>query len=61
MKDKIANLLDVKTIVTFVTVGLFAFLAITGKLDPKEVMTIVVMVLTYYFARPQQPPTEKDD
>ena len=58
MKDKFANLIDVKTIVTFVVTAVFAFLAVTGKMELKDFMLISVMVFTYFFSKPATPPTE---
>lgn len=50
MKEKLAKLIDVKTIVTFAFVGaMIAFIA-TGKLDAKEMVPMVTMVVTFFFA-----------
>lgn len=51
MKDKIAKLIDVKTIVTFTVIGVFAYLAVTGKVEAKDFMVIVTAIITYFFAR----------
>ena len=51
MKDKFANLIDVKTIVTFAVVGVFSYLSITGKIEPKDLMAVVLMVITFFFAK----------
>lgn len=45
----LAALLKVKTIVTLVVIGVFAALALTGQLQPDTVMTIVSMVVAFYF------------
>lgn len=51
MKEKIAKLIDLKTLVTLgMTIGLLAGFFM-GKIEAKEFMTITVMVFTYYFAR----------
>ncbi len=50
MKEKIAKLIDVKTIVTFVLVGaLIGFMA-TGKLEAKEITPLVTMAVSFFFA-----------
>nr|DAG95099.1 MAG TPA: putative DMT superfamily protein [Ackermannviridae sp.] len=52
MKDflkNIAALIKVKTIVTLVVVAVFAALALREKLQPDTVMTIVTMVVAFYF------------
>ncbi len=51
MKDKFAKLIDVKSIVTFVVIGVFAYLAIVGRVDAKDFMVIVTSIITYFFAR----------
>ncbi len=52
MKDFLKNLaalVKVKTIVTLVVVAVFAALALREKLQPDTVMTIVTMVVAFYF------------
>ena len=44
-----ANLIKVKTIVTLVVIAVFATLALRGDIDPDNVMTIVSMVVAFYF------------
>ncbi|MBO5317566.1 MAG: hypothetical protein J6A74_03910 [Oscillospiraceae bacterium] len=45
----IAALIKVKTIVTLVVIGVFAYLALTGSLAPDNVMIIISMVVSFYF------------
>ena len=45
----LAALLKVKTIVTLVVIAVFAVMALTGQLQPDTVMTIVTMVVAFYF------------
>lgn len=46
---KLANLIKVKTIVTFVVVAVFAALALQGSIQADNVMIIVSMVVSFYF------------
>ena len=46
---KAAELLKVKTIVTFVVVAVFAVLALQGRISPDNVMIVVSMVVSFYF------------
>jgi uncharacterized membrane protein YcaP (DUF421 family) len=48
MKEKFAQLIDVKSIVTIVLTGLFVALAIMGKVS-SEVMNIYTVVIAFYF------------
>ena len=49
LAEKLANLINVKTIVTFVVTGVFAVLALRGTVAADTVMSVVVMVLGFYF------------
>lgn len=52
MNDFIKNLaalIKVKTIVTLVVVAVFAVMTLQSKLQPDTVMTIVTMVVAFYF------------
>ena len=51
---KLANLIDVKTIVTFLILAVYATLALTGKIEPKGVETITLMVVAFYFGTQHQ-------
>ena len=46
---KLADLLKVKTFVTFVVVTVFAVLALKGTIEPDNVMIVVSMVVSFYF------------
>ena len=47
--SKAAQLLKVKTIVTFAVVTVFSVLALQGRIEPDNVMIIVSMVVSFYF------------
>lgn len=49
MKERIFNLLSVKSIVTVVLTAVFAFLAITGKVTADQFMTVFTVVVSFYF------------
>ena len=46
---KFAELLKVKTIVTFAVVAMFSVLALQGRIEADNVMIIVSMVVSFYF------------
>lgn len=48
-KINLANLLKVKTIVTLVVLLVFAVLALRGDISPDNVLSIVAMVISFYF------------
>lgn len=49
MLKNLANLIKVKTIVTFVVVAVFSVLALRGDLEPDNVLTVVTTVIAFYF------------
>ena len=51
MKTKIANLIDVKSIITIMFGAVFSGLAIVGRISEDSFMTVFVMIMTYYFAK----------
>jgi hypothetical protein len=50
MKEKVAKLIDVKTIVTFVLVGALIGCIISGKLEAKEIVPLTTMAVSFFFA-----------
>jgi hypothetical protein len=47
--QKLADLLKVKTLVTFAVVAVFSVLALQGRIQTDNVMIIVSMVVSFYF------------
>ena len=47
--ENLADLIKVKTMVTFVVVAIFAVLALRGDINPDNVMYIVTTVVAFYF------------
>lgn len=47
--ENVAELIKVKTIVTFVLVAVFAVLALRGLITADNVMMIVTTVIAFYF------------
>lgn len=48
-KENLAKLINVKTIVTFMVVTVFATLALKGDISPENVQNITLMVIAFYF------------
>ena len=49
MKAKLAKLIDVKSIVTLILTGVFAYLAIIAKVSADNFMTIFTVIIAFYF------------
>lgn len=49
LRERIAKLIDVKTIVTFALTAAFVYLSIREKIEPQIFMTIYTMIIGFYF------------
>lgn len=47
--ENFANMIKVKSFVTFLIVGVFVYLSIVGVIDAKFVENICLMVVSFYF------------
>ncbi len=54
MKNKLAKLIDVKSIVTLVLTAVFAALSLTGKLSAEQFQTVFTTVIAFYFGTQYQ-------
>ena len=49
LRKKLAKLLDVKSILTLVCTGVFAYLSIAGNILPDSFMEIFKLIVIFYF------------
>ena len=49
MGKKLAKLIDVKSIVTFILTGVFAYLSTIGVISGEQFLTVFTMVISFYF------------
>ncbi|MDD5901457.1 MAG: hypothetical protein PUC73_11265 [Lachnospiraceae bacterium] len=61
VKDKLAKLIDVKSIVTIVLTIVFATLALTGKITGQDFLTVFSVVIAFYFGTQTQKKKEGDE
>ena len=50
MKERIAKLIDLKSIITIIVTCALVYGFIVDKIDSENFMTIITMVFTFYFA-----------
>lgn len=50
MLEKIAKLIDVKTIVTFAIIGTLVYLAVTDKIEANKVYELAMIIIGFFFA-----------
>lgn len=48
-KNRLSNLMTVKSVVTFALTAAFVYLSITGKVPIEQYMTIYTVVIGFYF------------
>ena len=49
IKERIAKLIDVKTMVTFALTAAFVYLSVIGKVEPQVFLTVYSTVIGFYF------------
>ena len=49
MKEKFAKLINVKSIITIVLCGVFAYLSIIGSVRAEQFLTIFTVIISFYF------------
>ena len=49
MKEKLAKLVNVKSIITLIICGVFAYLSIIGRIMPDQFLTIFTVIISFYF------------
>lgn len=58
---KIAKLIDVKSIVTFILTAVFAFLSVKGTVSGQEFLSVFIMIISFYFGTQAGKKEEKED
>ncbi len=56
---RLTALLSVKSLVTLILTGVFAYLAVRGKIE-QDFMTIYAMIIAFYFSVQSQKESETD-
>lgn len=49
MKEKITKLVNVKSMVTIILCGVFAYLSVIGNITSEQFLTIFTVVISFYF------------
>lgn len=60
MKQKIANLIDLKTLVTLTLISGLLYGFIVGKISADDFMEMVSIVIVFYFAKPSKKEKEEN-
>ena len=60
LKKRLANLLCVKSIVTIVLTGVFAYMTIMGQVSSDQFLTVFTVVIAFYFGTLAERKTQTD-
>lgn len=61
MKQRLAKLINVKSIITIILCAVFAYLSIIGAIAAEQFLTIFTMIISFYFGTQSQKGTNKGD
>lgn len=60
MKDKLAKLINVKSIITLILCVVFAYLSAIGHITAEQFLTIFTVVISFYFGTQTQKNADVD-
>lgn len=60
MKEKIAKLIDVKSLVTLTLTAVFSYLAITKVISGEQFLTVFTVIIAFYFGTQYQKNADKE-
>ena len=49
MREKLAKLINVKSIITILLTVVFSYLSICGDIQPDQFMTVFTVIISFYF------------
>lgn len=58
MKERLAKLIDVKTITTFAIVGTICYLGIVGKISPENMFQLALIIIGFYYGTQKEKKSE---
>ncbi len=61
MKNAIVKLIKVKTLVTLILTAVFSIMCCTGKIEPREFVTIFTVVISFYFGTQHEKDSTGDE
>ena len=60
MKEKLAKLLTVKSIVTIILTTIFAYLSVVGRVSGEQFLMIFTTVIAFYFGTQAEKKTKEE-
>ena len=59
MRERIAKLIDVKSIITILFAVVFGYLSIEGSITPDQFLTVFTVIISFYFGTQAQKRAEE--
>lgn len=59
MKERLAKLIDLKSIATLLLTLVFCYLAVIGKIESQEFLTVYTVIISFYYGVQYQKNTTK--
>ena len=60
LKQRLANLLCVKSIVTITLTGVFAYMTVMGNVNAEQFLTVFTVVIAFYFGVQAEKKAQKE-
>ena len=60
MKEKLAKLINVKSIITILLTIVFSYLSISGDIQPDQFMTVFTVIISFYYGTQAEKNNSKD-
>ena len=54
IRDRLAKLIDVKSLVTLALTGVFGYLAVRGRISEQQLQTVYTVIIGFYFGTQYQ-------
>lgn len=61
MRERLAKLIDVKSIVTLTLTGVFGYLSVKGRVSEQQLQTVYTVIIGFYFGTQYQKNNKEDE
>jgi hypothetical protein len=61
MRERLAKLIDVKSLVTLTLTGVFVYLAVRGRVSEEQLQTVYTVIIGFYFGTQYQKNSKEKD
>lgn len=61
IRERLAKLIDVKSLVTLTLTGVFGYLAVRGRVSEEQLQTVYTVIIGFYFGTQYQKNSKEED